>query len=180
MSRLPLIVAAVVESRSAAAGLLNDPGEAVIIERGVPRWMFLKCPCGCGDEIPINLDARAGKAWRYYNDSRHGVTLYPSVWRDTGCESHFIIWRGEIWLFGRGWDRSFESGDSSETRRIRADRVLALWPERGFAAVSEIADLLNETPWDVLDGCRQLCREGHLVEGTGTDRGTFSRTQSSG
>ena len=96
MKRLKLSLKAVVESRASATGKLALPGEAVIVERGVPRWLLLKCPCGCGEEIPINVDPRSGKAWRLYQDNRLGITLYPSVWRDTGCESHFIVWRGQI------------------------------------------------------------------------------------
>src|SRR5205814_291355 len=102
MKNLTLSLKAVVGSRADVAKQLQLPGDAVLIQRGQPRWLLLKCPCGCGDEIPVNLDKRAGKAWRLYGDAHAPVTLFPSVWRDTGCESHFIIWRGEILLFG-GW-----------------------------------------------------------------------------
>lgn len=175
---MSLVLKAVVETRSEVASLLDAPGDAVVIRRGIPRWMILRCPCGCGEDIPINLDARAGKAWRFYDDPRHGVTLYPSVWRDTGCESHFIVWRGEIWLFGRH-ETWLESSDSKATLTARAARVLENWPEAGFAAASDMADVLSDTPWDVIDACRQLCREGKMVEGKGGSRGTFARLSTS-
>src|SRR5947208_4568845 len=98
MKYLPLNLRAVVESRSEVGALLSKPGDAVIIQRGQPRWIMLNCPCGCGEDIPINLDRRAAKAWRYYDGEGRGVTLFPSVWRDTGCQSHFIVWRGRILL----------------------------------------------------------------------------------
>ncbi|WP_442869546.1 DUF6527 family protein [Bradyrhizobium sp. CCBAU 11386] len=37
-------------------------------------------------------------------------TLYPSFWRDGGCGSHFIIWRGQLL-----WCDRFEEGKSSRT-----------------------------------------------------------------
>jgi len=92
----------VVSTRGEAAGYLKSPGDAVLIERGRPRLLLLACPCGCGEEYPINLDDRAGKAWRIYRNRGKGLTLFPSVWRDTGCGSHFIIWRDRILLFGQG------------------------------------------------------------------------------
>jgi len=38
------------------------------------------CPDGCGERIVLNLDPRAGPAWRLY-DRKEKTTLYPSVWR---------------------------------------------------------------------------------------------------
>lgn len=69
---------------------LHAPGDALLIERGSPRWLVLLCPCGCGEQLRINLDRRAGPAWRLFRD-RRGITIHPSIWRDSGCQSHFII-----------------------------------------------------------------------------------------
>jgi len=30
--------------------------------------MVLRRPCGCGDDLLINMGKRAGKAWRYYRN----------------------------------------------------------------------------------------------------------------
>src|ERR1039457_1764232 len=98
MKDLTVSLKSVVGSRAEAEGLLRMPGDAVLIQRGQPRWLLLKCPCGCGDEIPLKLDQRAGKSWRLDGDAKSAVTLFPSVWRDTGCRSHFIIWRDRILL----------------------------------------------------------------------------------
>ena len=174
MNRLKLVLKAVVESRSSAAGKLMSPGEAILIERGVPRWILIKCPCGCGEEIPINVDARAGKAWRLYRDNRSGITLYPSVWRDTGCESHFIVWRGQINLFGSSLDDERTPMENAEVSAL-AERVLHVWPKNGLSPYLPIADQLGEIPWDVLEACRLLVRKGFLAEGLGRDRGSFRR-----
>lgn len=174
MTTISLNVRAIVESRSDVGSHLAKPGDAVIIQRGQPRWMMLKCPCGCREEIPINLDRRAGKAWRYYDAGAKGISLFPSVWRDTGCQSHFIIWRGVIMLFdGSSEEPSPARGTAAQADLIR--RIREAWPQGGLASSVEVADALGEIPWDVMDACRQLVKEKVLVEGSGTQRGFFAR-----
>src|SRR5437016_13100531 len=94
------------ETRDSASPLLSKGGDAVIVERGKPRLLVIRCPCGCGDDLLINLDRRAGAAWRYYQN-RWGLTLYPSYWRDSACGSHFIVWNNRIY-----WCYGWESDDS--------------------------------------------------------------------
>ena len=72
------------------------PHSIAIVERSTPRSVVFRCPCGCGDVISINVDRLAGKAWRMRVDSR-GVTLLPSVWRTSGCKSHFVLWFNHVW-----------------------------------------------------------------------------------
>jgi hypothetical protein len=76
--------------------VLNEPGDAVLVRRGVLRSMVMSCPDGCGEVLTVNLDGRAGKAWRHYARG-DDVSLFPSVWRDSGCESHYILWRSRIY-----------------------------------------------------------------------------------
>jgi hypothetical protein len=163
-----------VSSRSEVAGLLVNPGDAVIVDRGVPRWLLMRCPCGCGEDIPVNLDVRAGKAWRIYEDAKTGVSVYPSVWRDTGCESHFVIRRNQIYMFSHGDDEYQSSYDKAEMSKL-AQKVISRWPATGFVRFPEAADALGELPWDVLDACRLLAKTGALVEGVGQMRGFFRR-----
>jgi hypothetical protein len=172
MKNVPLSVKAVVQSRREVGALLRKPGDAVIIQRGQPRWMILNCPCGCGEDIPINLDRRAGDAWRYYDGSGGGVTLFPSVWRDTGCQSHFIVWRGRILLLD-----AYGDDESSPLPGFRdlVERVSSRWPSAAMISYVDVADQMGEIPWDVLDACRRLVREGVLVEGSGQQRTMFRR-----
>lgn len=158
--------------RSEATTLLTAPGDAVLVERGRPRWLVIACPCGCGEQLPVNLDPRAGPAWRLYRTGS-AVTLFPSVWRESGCESHFIIWRDEILLFGRYEEDFAEEPAADETIALR-ETVLRRLPVSGtLAPFSEIADALDAIPWDVLTVCRQLVREGVAREGKGKERGAF-------
>src|SRR6266480_1236250 len=98
MRELRLKLKRKVSSRNDVVGLLRSPGDAALIERGRPRVLVIKCPSGCGEEVAINLDRQAGKAWRFYQ-RRGAITLFPSVWRDTGCECHFIVARNKIYVF---------------------------------------------------------------------------------
>ncbi|MBK8322351.1 MAG: hypothetical protein IPL06_06320 [Betaproteobacteria bacterium] len=161
-----------VASRADVGAQLSKPGDAVLITRGQPRWLILRCPCGCGEDIPINLDQRAGKAWRYYEGGPRGATVFPSVWRDSGCESHFIIWGGRILLFDAyGDDETLQYPSLGDL----VHRVLASWPAGALISYVDVADKMGEIPWDVLEACRVLTRHGALTEGTGRQRTMFRR-----
>jgi hypothetical protein len=164
----------VVGSRGDVPALLKAPGDTVIIERGRPRWLMMRCPCGCGEDIPINLDPRSGPAWRLYRNAKTGLTLFPSVWRDTGCLSHFIIWRNNILLFGHRGD-DYWPETQTERGALLDKQVLELLSIRKFVPYVEIADALNEIPWDILWICRGLVRRGLAREGSGEQRGHFAR-----
>lgn len=70
------------------------PGTFVLIMPGsLAKWLKFYCPCGCGEVLSVNLAAATAKAWRVRYEESHGLTVWPSVWRDTGCRSHFIIRR---------------------------------------------------------------------------------------
>jgi len=170
-----ILLKAELDSRVGAADLLDAPGDAVLVTRGKPRWLLLRCPCGCGEEIPVNLDARAGKAWRLYRGSTSGLTLFPSVWRDTGCESHFVIWRDRILMFGSERASATSPRESLDLVTL-SKRVLEAWPHGRMVSYVDVADSLQEIPWDVLEACRDLEKVGVLVEGTGDQQGTFRRT----
>lgn len=76
MKNFKISLKAEVGSRAGVADILKRSGDAVLIQRGAPRWLLLRCPCGCGEDIPVNLDARAGKAWRIYRSQGSGLTLF--------------------------------------------------------------------------------------------------------
>lgn len=174
MNQAQFNLKAELESRGGASAFLQVPGDAVIIKRGVPRWLLLKCPCGCGDEIPINLDPRAGKAWRLYRTQKNGLTLFPSVWRDTGCESHFVLWRDQIIMYGPRYRSESSPSDKLDLSSL-SRRVLEAWPEGHFVHYVEVADTINEIPWDVLEACHRLTKNRLMVEGSGLERGTFKK-----
>jgi hypothetical protein len=157
------------ETRADASALLVETGDAFLIERGRMRWIIFKCPCGCGEQLPINLDPRAGPAWRLYRGKK-GVTLFPSVWRDTGCESHFIVWDDAYLMFDR--DRYQDDGQHDA---VEPEEVLKNLPASGLLPYVDIADRIGAVPWAVLSVCRDLVRAGLAREGRGDTRGQFGQ-----
>jgi hypothetical protein len=161
-----------VESRDAAAPLLAVKGDFAFVERGQPRLLVMRCPCGCGDDLVINLDPRAGNAWRHYQ-TRHGLTIFPSYWRNSGCRSHFILWNDRIYWCSdwgtEGSDRWFVDG------QIESE-VLAVLPADRFVRFDQIAQQLNLIPWDVLQACRQLVQAGRATAGPRRQIAEFRRT----
>lgn len=175
MARLKVNFKGKVTSRADASQHLKEPGDTVIVERGYPRWLVMKCPDGCGDELPINLDGRAGPAWRIYESPRLGLTIYPSVWRDTGCEAHFIVWRDHIIVFG-GWDDwEYDKFWEDQAYDNLREAVLLRLTQKNLIHFAEIADELGELPWDVLRVCRDLVKRNQAIEGEDKKRQHFKR-----
>lgn len=159
MPYLPFQLVATVERRADAVPLLTAAGQGVLVHRGYERLIVIRCPSGCGEDIVVNLDRNAGPAWRLYRTPR-GVTLYPSIWRDSGCESHFILWDDQILLFdGRTY--------SWDARRVDIDEKRVLAAIESFpnpVGFRDVADQMQEIPWVVLAACRRLVGTRALVE----------------
>lgn len=153
-----------VEQRHEANPLLKSPGDAAFVHRGVLRSLVMACPDGCGELLTINLDARAGKAWRAYG-SHEELSLFPSVWRETGCKSHFILWLSRIYWCDWGDELDTPMEDVVEQVRGRLSTDLVSYVE--------MADALQLVPWAVLSACHRLVREGAAEEGTSKFRGQF-------
>ena len=61
------------------------------------KWvMSFLCPCGCGDEIHLNMLPGSAPRWKYYGNK----TMTPSVNRTKGCRSHFTITGGLVKFHG--------------------------------------------------------------------------------
>lgn len=56
----------------------------------------MRCPCGCGETIELMIIPEARPRWSVSADSAQRPTLHPSVWRKTGCRSHFWVRGGRI------------------------------------------------------------------------------------
>jgi len=94
-----------------------DSGTLALVHRGeVTRAAVFQCPCGCGEVLVINLDARTTHAWRH-RTAIGFLTLMPSVWRDSGCESHFVLWENRVYWCGDHEDEAPERGWPEHLRR---------------------------------------------------------------
>ena len=142
---------------SEAMGLLRAPGDYVTVVRGVPRSIVMQCPDGCGELLTVNLDRRSGPAWRSYE--RNGkLTVYPSVWRETGCKAHFVIWRDHLL-----WFDGYDTRSGADPGLVEAVQRALPGPGAAHRHYEEIADELSEIPWEVLWVCQTLTREGRAV-----------------
>ncbi len=65
-------------------------------EDGEDWCVGMRCPCGCGDIIELLVIAEAKPRWDVKADRENRPTLSPSVWRKTGCRSHFWVRRGRV------------------------------------------------------------------------------------
>ncbi|GLS33072.1 hypothetical protein SAMN04488498_1401 [Mesorhizobium albiziae] len=161
------------EYRDEAEGLLEQAGDAAAVIRGRLRSLILKCPDGCGETLSINLDPRVGKAWRL--DVRcERLSLYPSVWREGGCKSHFILWRDHIVWCGRFEDENEEPAYHPELEAL----VLEALDPRIFRTSFEVAVEIDEIIWDVDRVLRRLVREGRAEAGGSASRRLFRRVES--
>lgn len=155
---------------SEAVPKLVVPGDYVVVVRSVPRSIVMACPDGCGEILPINLDRRVGKAWRTY-ETGQDLTIFPSVWRDTGCRAHFIVWRDKIlWPDDLGTTEPVFDEKTLST-------VLSRLGSSGFASFETIAEELRMIPWEVLWACHVLVRQRRAIEGK---QGLFRRCDSEG
>lgn len=68
----------------------------VVRANGKDRWAMLRCPCGCGEVLTLSLQDVHQPHWRLTQSNFGHPSLYPSVWRQTGCFSHFWIKDGQV------------------------------------------------------------------------------------
>jgi hypothetical protein len=67
-----------------------------------PAFGFMRCPCGCGETLHLRFAGERRPRWRVTADAGGRASLTPSVWRSTGCKSHFILSAGRV-----QWCRDF-------------------------------------------------------------------------
>jgi len=73
------------------------PGSVYLAGEDDNLWAAaMRCPCGCGDAIELNLLTQVRPSWIADRHADGAVTLTPSVWRQKGCGSHFILRHGRI------------------------------------------------------------------------------------
>jgi len=93
---------AIVADQAAAAERLALGVIVVIAASQTPKMLRFFCPCGCCEILTVNLMANVSKAWRVTYNPNRGVSLWPSVWLDGQCQSHFILRNNTArLLFGR-------------------------------------------------------------------------------
>lgn len=151
---------------SEAMQRIKQPGDYVLVVRGMPRGIIMSCPDGCGEHVVINLDRQGGPAWRRYT-SGDKLSIYPSVWRDSGCRAHFIIVRDRIY-----WCGSDGAGSPAQVEKSLVFAVLEHLNHVTPLHYETIAASLGAIPWEVVWACAALERAGQASE---PKRGYFIR-----
>lgn len=61
------------------------------------EWLAeLQCPCGCSKKIELILLQEESPHWNLIKHQDGTVSFRPSIWRTTGCKSHFFLTKGKI------------------------------------------------------------------------------------
>lgn len=78
--------------------------EVYVLGEGAHRWfVVMLCPCGCGDTVEVSLLPDAEPRWSLTEHGDTTISLKPSIWRRSGCKSHFFLRRGKIEWCGGGY-----------------------------------------------------------------------------
>ncbi|WP_430642141.1 DUF6527 family protein [Bradyrhizobium ivorense] len=89
----------------------KTPSNAAVVEKHfvVVRykdkflWALFKCPCRCGEVVSLPLQAPHSPRWSVSINNAGRPSLYPSVWRNKACMSHFWIEDGRVfWTLDTG------------------------------------------------------------------------------
>ena len=75
---------------------LADDEIALVVDGAAPKWVVLNCPCGCQEQIRASLMRSHYPHWELQIEGDESVTLHPSLWRASGCGSHFFLRRGKV------------------------------------------------------------------------------------
>lgn len=67
-----------------------------VAPNGNPKWVLFRCPCGCSSVITLSLQQAHRPRWTLKISPNGRPILYPSVWRDVGCMSHFWVRDGRV------------------------------------------------------------------------------------
>lgn len=143
---------------SEAMERIKQPGDYVLVLRGTPRGIVMSCPDGCGEHVIINLDRQGGPAWRRYTCGDK-LSIFPSVWRDSGCRAHFIIVRDRIY-----WCGADGAGAAVHVDESLVSTVLKHLNHVTPVHYEAIAASLGAIPWEVVWACAALQRAGLASE----------------
>lgn len=68
-----------------------------LVGKGGYIWCgVMLCPCGCKEVIHLNLLPEGRPKWAHRLDKNGAISITPSIWRNTGCKSHFFLTAGRI------------------------------------------------------------------------------------
>lgn len=72
---------------------ISDVQDGIVYVVRSEGFALLKCPCGCRENIFLSLIDGARPQWKI---DINGNSISPSIYRTTGCKSHFTINNGAV------------------------------------------------------------------------------------
>ncbi|WP_363928503.1 DUF6527 family protein [Thiobacillus sp. 0-1251] len=89
-------VVEIFDDRAAASMAAKRTGVAALVRGGHGyKWMLFTCPCGCKQQIALNMMRSHSPRWRVEVRSRNLFTVHPSV-DSTTCGAHFWLRDGRV------------------------------------------------------------------------------------
>jgi len=61
-----------------------------------PFLAVIQCPCGCKELLHMNLLISRDPCWKLFVEDDSSITFKPSLWKKTGCRSHFHLINGMV------------------------------------------------------------------------------------
>ena len=72
-------------------------GIVYIFNNNEYHWQIaMLCPCRCKTVLYLNLVDDIHPYWKYRVDRHDRISISPSLYRKTGCRSHFFLRNGKI------------------------------------------------------------------------------------
>jgi hypothetical protein len=68
----------------------------IVGKKNEPWLLTFECPCGCKNIIQLNTLKEARPRWNYQILPQNKLDISPSIWRLSGCKSHFFVRKGKI------------------------------------------------------------------------------------
>lgn len=76
--------------------VLPDRDLVLVRDDGDDWSVAMRCPCGCGERIELMILHNARPRWDVKSNQAGQPSVHPSVWRNSGCKSHFWVREGRI------------------------------------------------------------------------------------
>ena len=86
----------VIRSKAPANGEIEERAIVQVVYNGKPYWCLFRCPCGCMRVVSLSLQKNHEPHWEIKISESGSPSLFPSVWQNTGCLSHFWIDGGNV------------------------------------------------------------------------------------
>jgi hypothetical protein len=91
-----------IANKTPRSDTVGDKDFIMVVFQRKPYWVLFRCPCGCRIVISLSLQKMHRPHWTVRKNSEGRPTVYPSVWQNNGCCSHFLIRDGRVYWCVKG------------------------------------------------------------------------------